>query len=124
MTDANGWPAPERLGVPLNPDRVAYHWIKLSGGNLHAALWNACEWNLGRDYLTPYEAARAWRYIAPCLAPNEVAAAVAAEREACAALLETMRRQHNAAMVGHWHSADTSLAYKDGADAIRARGTP
>jgi hypothetical protein len=40
-------------------------------------------------------------------------------REA-AAMLEQMRLDHNTAMVGHWHTPDTALAYSAGAAAILA----
>lgn len=59
----------------------------------------------------------------PCIAA-ERAAAAEAMREACAARLEEMRRAHNTAMIGMWHSMDTALAYGDGAEAIRALPIP
>lgn len=43
------------------------------------------------------------------------------EREACAALLESMRAAHNTAMIGVWHTPDTTIAYGKAAAAIRAR---
>ena len=67
-------------GRPQNPERTAYHWVQLSGGGTHAAYWNKVEWNLGRDYLLPCEAAYSWRYVAPCPTPAEVKARVAAAR--------------------------------------------
>lgn len=79
-----GWRIPLREGFPLHPYRRGYHWIRLSGGGLHAAEWNGVEWNLGRDYLRPCEAFHAWEYVGPCLTPTEVTAKI----EACAAFIE------------------------------------
>lgn len=60
----------------------------------------------------------------PCdaITPADIDAAVQAEREACATQLDMMRKAHNDALIGQPHTPDTSIAYGNGAAAIRARG--
>jgi hypothetical protein len=127
MTDSNGWPDASKPGVPANPERDGPHWFRWHDGQLVIKHWKAQDDIDCGHWLFSGGMASAI-YIGPALTPAEhaaaVAAAIAVEREACAALLETMRRQHNAALIGQWHSADTSIAYQAGADAIRARGKP
>lgn len=102
-----GWPDAARPGYPQNPERTAYHWVQLSGGGTHAAYWNKVEWNLGRDYLRPCEAAYSWRYVAPCLTPAEVEACVAAARREgieAAVAVTSKRAASRHSTVAHCHS--------------------
>jgi hypothetical protein len=78
---SKGWPFPDQAGVPFESDIVKYHWIRLSGGTIHAAYWNTVEWNLGNEYLRPLEAGFAWEYITPCLTPSEISTIKKEERE-------------------------------------------
>ncbi len=99
----NGWPDAERPGVPINPERDAFHWIRRKGSQWHEAWrWDPDADGCGTEYSgawaeadgdgVPLEMARWYEYAGPCLTPAEVAALVEAarreEREACAALCE------------------------------------
>jgi hypothetical protein len=137
MTDTTpgGWPDAARPGYPKDPEQIRYHWVRLSGGGIHSAYWDCYEWNLGRDYLRPCEAAHEWHYLGPCLTPTEVAALVdlairsgrLAEREANAMVAISERitddSPHASLLMKepHW-----SQGYNDGCEdvaaAIRARG--
>jgi hypothetical protein len=74
MSD-NGWPG--EPGVPLNPERDGWHWIKsLTTGGLMCAEWRADRmgWNLYRstsEHHAPNEMF-SWGYLGPCLTPAEV----------------------------------------------------
>jgi len=80
----NGWLG--EPGIPQSPEKTQYHWVRtLATGKLHAAYWNASEWNLGNDYFYPCEAAYVWAYVRPCQMPEEVDMLVArAKRDALA----------------------------------------
>jgi hypothetical protein len=79
MSDNNGWPG--KPGVPLNPERDGWHWIKsLTTGGLMCAEWRADRmgWNLYRstsEHHAPNEMF-SWGYLGPCLTPAEVDARV------------------------------------------------
>jgi hypothetical protein len=136
-TTPGGWPDAARPGYPKDPEQIRYHWVRLSGGGIHSAYWNCYEWNLGRDYLRPCEAAHEWHYLGPCHTPAEVAAQVEAarreEREAIAcdldcgcpdetkaATLEALRGGFNSAK--RWKACGHSECSAIEAAAIRARG--
>lgn len=77
-------------GRPENPERDGWHWLRNRYGATVPALWVAEDgaWRLhGQDY--PAKTAR-WNqtYLGPALLPAQVAAAVQAEREACAVSAE------------------------------------
>lgn len=87
MADAQGWPDPERLGVPANPERDGWHWLQHTADpRVLPVAWSAGSetWWGGGGMQTPLGIVRLrWRYLGPALQPAEVAAAVAqARREA------------------------------------------
>jgi len=103
-------------GFPPIPSMVAYHWVMLSGGTKHAAYWNGCEWNLGREYLRPCEAAASWKYISICITPDEVTAIVEGRNQAIRLMSETSRAY------GWWTGMAPGIitALKDCADELEA----
>lgn len=142
----NGWPNPERPGVPINPDRDGWHWLLFRDGARVCCWWNsrAQGWassdtrEYGADYL-PEEADQDHIGCEPCLLPAEVAALVEAardeatekERDACADIAEGTRDSTDTPLrraredfhrseidhqEGRWHASN------DIAEAIRARG--
>jgi len=93
MTQANGWPYPDKPGVPLNPERDGWHWLqnRKPGCAPCPVQWKAdggWVWNAIAYFPNPDTAFR-YAYRGPCLTPAEVAAreqaAAVAMREACAA---------------------------------------
>ena len=76
----------------------------------------------GSRWATPLRNMQRYHYLGPCYAQADLNAAVQAEREACATQLDMMRKAHNDALIGQPHTPDTSIAYGNGAAAIRARG--
>lgn len=88
-SDPNGWPDASKPGYPANPERDGWHWLMIGHGIAHPfpMLWCASGdmWEAGDDgYVDAADISTRWRYLGPCLTPAEVAAAVQAEREACA----------------------------------------
>lgn len=137
--DINGWPDPERPGVPLNPERNAWHELRLKNDSPHdtfMALWSPDHCLLrapedpavpgyvfgGRSsqFLSPHGAAKHYLYLGPVLTSAEVEAKVAAaveeEREACAAVCEAKTTSRS-----YGSHADV---YESAAASFRARGTP
>jgi hypothetical protein len=125
MTDANGWPEASKPGVPLNPDRSGWHWLSRPGQR-SVVRWSSTYqewWFMGHQHPPSAIASpdRGWTYLGPCMTPAEVAAqiaaAVAAEREACADVAQSVADEgtpdHRVRMA--------AIAVRDG---IRARGTP
>ena len=127
MTDANGWPDPERPGVPLNPERSGWHWVAMNE-DPEPAYWGAAElagtagWWFTEDmHYGPISAGPNVRYLGLCLNPAEVAAqiaaAVAAERAACEKVAQTVADEgtpdHRVRMA--------AIAIRD---SIRSRGKP
>lgn len=113
--------APAWDGRPLNPERDGWHWLLFGNGSRIACFWLAkaqgwCASDCPQqacDYL-PEEAAEDHVGCESCLTPAEVAAKVAEEREACAAVVE-----FEAAHYSEWSAGELA----DGAAAaIRARG--
>jgi hypothetical protein len=89
----NGWPA--RPGVPLNPEKIAEHWLATRNGKPFTAQWepkyvdgDEWEWRIDGSFDDVEDAARDYTYLGPCLPPAEVAAREAA---AWAAGAEAMR---------------------------------
>ena len=73
-----GWPDPTRPGVPLNPERDGWHWLRRNdSGGVVATVW--C-WGFG--WGEPIEDTHAWTYLGPCLTPSEVQSQLAAARRA------------------------------------------
>ena len=99
MSDAS-WPDPQRLGVPLHPEREAPHWVQDELGSVILARWfinHSIEgpvwaWESFDGYTPANVAAEMWHYLGPCHTPAEVAALIEAarreEREACAVVCE------------------------------------
>lgn len=79
MTDA--WD-----GRPERPERDGWHWLQAkSGDEPECGYWCAEQWRIGTWMQSPWVASK-WRYLGPCLTPDEVTA-----REVAAA--EAMREQ-------------------------------
>ncbi len=78
MTNDNGWPDPQRPGVPLNPERDGWHWLAWDPAWPEPAYWDG-EWSQSD---TSNLSVRTARYIGPLLTPTEVAAREAAAAEA------------------------------------------
>lgn len=128
------WPNPDKPGVPLNPERDGWHWLCTPDGDDVPYEWRVageCERGRWPSYWVNDD--DGWKgedciYIAPCIPPAEITAreqaAAVAMRELCAKALEDMRDAHNKAMIGQWHTADTSRAYTAGSVALRGLPTP
>lgn len=90
-TPTEPWPDPARPGVPLNSERDGWHWLLTPDDEEATYHWRAageCErghwpsaWVF--DHGTDWHPSDC-TYLGPCLTPTQVAAAVQAEREACA----------------------------------------
>jgi hypothetical protein len=90
MTDTTpgGWP--DKPGVPMNPERDGWHWVRGRAPNeepypmhwsCHPAgfrWWSDIQWR-------ECAAAQHWSYLGPCHTPAEVAAQVEAARREGAA---------------------------------------
>ena len=91
MTE-NTWPDPARPGVPLNPEKDGWHWMKARSDNLNAT-WREkfpAQWTAGNRHwihgtYAPEYAAENWIYLGPVLTPDEAAALQkrVAELEGC-----------------------------------------
>lgn len=87
-------------GRPENPERGGAHWLRRKSGGLEAWTWDPDADGCGTEYSgawqegdgdgQPEDMARWFNYEGPCLTPAEVAAAVQAEREACAAIFDRL----------------------------------
>jgi len=113
-TDPAGWPDPARPGVPLNPERDGWHWLRTPDDQTAPYEWRTageCErgrwpshWVSGVDEWKGTDCA----YLGPCLTPTDLEAAVQAERAACAECVASF--------------GDGAFGTKRAALAIRARG--
>lgn len=85
MTDNNGWPDADKPGVPLEPERDGWHWLRTPYGEEAPYYWCAagkCErgrwpsrWaDVSENEWPPTDCA----YLSPCLTPSEIAAREAA----------------------------------------------
>ena len=80
------WPNPNAPGVPANPERDGWHWVRhhLSPPEDLPLVryWDAAEhdWPEYFEKSETYVATR-YRYLGPCLTPAEVAAQIAAAKE-------------------------------------------
>jgi hypothetical protein len=126
------WPDPARPGVPLNPERDGWHWIKpkispkrgiqlIDESASRPMPWNIVSplshkpaWN---GVMEPEHAANAWQYLGPCLTPAEVDARVKeARRDALeeaaqrAAHYERMAYQHGHLPVDDPHECAAQVA--------------
>ena len=79
MTANNNWP--DKPGVPLNPERDGWHWLKARSDNLKAT-WREkfpAQWTAGNRHwihgtYAPEYAAENWTYLGPCLTPDQATA--------------------------------------------------
>ena len=79
MTTNNGWPG--KPGVPLNPEKGGWHWLKrISNGWETLAKWDN-DWNGNDDfwwnlpgYSDPERVAKGFQYLGPALTPDEATA--------------------------------------------------
>lgn len=72
----NGWTGTP--GVPLNPERDGWHWVKHGNGAIVPRFWRCDHWE-GVDHssitpLEPSEVATCWTYIRPVMCHDEAAA--------------------------------------------------
>jgi hypothetical protein len=122
MVEASNWPDPNKPGVPENPERNGWHWIRpILGLGIDAPknwLSRIERWELSDGtFAFPHECSLRWRYLGPCLTPSEVAARVQAsyregwnDRES--ELLEGYKR------IGHL-DAMLAQARREGMEKIR-----
>jgi hypothetical protein len=77
MTTTTGWPG--KPGVPLNPEKDGWHWVEIIHGisKPRPRLWwsKIDRWKLSdKALISPSEFAERWRYLAPCLTPDQATA--------------------------------------------------
>lgn len=82
-TDPAGWPFADRPGVPLNPERDGYHWLAATDGDQPTGHTAVMFWFAGTGFyaieavpVTQRSIVSGWRYLGPCLTPDEVTALV------------------------------------------------
>jgi hypothetical protein len=77
MSDPNGWP--ERPGVPMHPEEYRAHCLQFRDNRPVVALWLVIPrlWLLPDTHKRMPDEVASWRYLGPCLTPQEVAARVA-----------------------------------------------
>lgn len=129
-----GWPDPERPGVPLNPERDGAHCMEWASGEQFHVQWVA-SWRGYNGFSR--DGWKNWKYVGPALTYREVAAreaaAVIAEREACAGWHDQraekaeadQRLREAAGFTVTAHAALTDMhRHRHYAAAIRARPAP
>lgn len=83
MSDPNGWPDPDKPGVPLHPERDGWHWLH-HPEDLRPMVtgWQAelHGWPSGGLHSPQVIVDLGYRYLGPALLPAEVAALVAEAR--------------------------------------------
>ncbi|GGG51400.1 hypothetical protein GCM10010964_43300 [Caldovatus sediminis] len=96
-------------GRPQNPERMGWHWLRSVAGDLALCpmWWDAYRraWRLstGRLLWSSALLGDSWRYVGPCLPPDEMTAALAAARREGAEEMRTraaalcLRRAHASA---------------------------
>ena len=94
-TTPGGWPDAARPGVPMNPERDGWHWVRWAGyepGMEFTAFWSSGGWDDDWAHLAGDRQAHRYIYLGPCHTPAEVAAQIEAarrdEREANAAVVD------------------------------------
>ena len=102
MTDTtNGWPG--KPGVPLNPEKDEFHWLRTPDGELVPYNWRPegeCEWGRWVSKWI-YDKEYDWNpkdctYLGPCLTPDEATALQARVAELDGALATAARVLHKA----------------------------
>ena len=86
-------------GRPQNPERDGWHWVMVAHGIGHPfpMMWGAdgAMWDAGdAGWVLAEDLASRWRYLGPCLTPQEVAAREAAAAEAMRAACEAHVRRY------------------------------
>jgi hypothetical protein len=101
VNDPNGWPDPQRPGVPLNPERdYTPHWLARGDEDPEAWTWTGDGWNPPGSELYHEVAdviAKDRRYLGRCLTPAEVDARVAEARRDALREAAGIARVHAAA---------------------------
>jgi hypothetical protein len=116
--DNNGWPG--EPGVPLNPERDGWHWLKTPKGRFYSCWWNAIRWI--ETYPLGSSIDEVWRpaecaYAGPCLTPAEVDARVqqarrdALEEAKIAAKKAGERHQEIARRIGFEPTIDGAIGH-------------
>lgn len=80
MSDTNnGWP--DKPGVPRDPERDGWHWVRRTENNMPFPLQWTNDWTGSRDYCwaimgsgEPEDVAKNFCYLGPCLTPDEAPA--------------------------------------------------
>jgi hypothetical protein len=105
MTERNGWPC--QPGVPMNDESNGWHWVcgHSPAEKPHPQFWSRhssglFSWWSGRMWRED-AAARHWRYLGPCLTPDEVDARVSEARRV--ALFDAHQRALLYANTSHHH---------------------
>ena len=81
MTATNTWPFPDRPGVPLHPEKDGWHWLEdtvdgVGTGHIEVvyyAAWSVPIWYRAGNR-SPITKPKEWRYLGPCLTPEDIAA--------------------------------------------------
>jgi hypothetical protein len=73
----NGWPDPDRLGVPHSPEGISWHWIEWPHKDEMAPVqWDGDGWFDQGKRFWPVEVPLGWKYIGPCFTPEDLLAAI------------------------------------------------
>ena len=101
----NNLPYPDKPGVPLNPEKDGFHWIKGWNETPFVAEWFVDQsedfggyygWHDGADNPQGI-VAQGWSYLGPCLKPSEVAAQIEqARREGVEAAMRVVSERVSA----------------------------
>lgn len=126
MTDTNGWPFADRPGVPQNPERDGYHWLAATDGDQLTGHTAVMFWFAGTGFyaveavpVTQRSIVSGWRYLGPCLTPDEVTALVEQARcEGAEAMREGAAQRVARWIAVHWGAGAAGSA--DIEAAIRA----
>lgn len=123
MTDTQnpgGWPDASKPGVPQNPERAWWHWLRRAeDGLVLCKHWSADQggWVDGVTLSPATVVEYGVAYCGPCLTPAEVAAReAAARREGIEAALDACRRRE------HFHVVDDYDGVNDDLRADGVRG--
>jgi hypothetical protein len=126
QTDPNGWPDPQRPGVPMNPERDGAHAFDDHGVSL-VLLWRMGWWigPIGASSKPHELTARRVRYLGPCPPPAEVAARVAEARDLARIEVAADMRSQADGLGDAWHATMEMLAARllngDAMQALEAR---
>jgi len=125
MAEQNGWPFPDRPGVPLNPERDGWHWLAQTDPgpahwNAEMARWEHAALICGGTPRASFIASSLFdppiRYRGPCLPPDQIAERVREAVEACADIAD-----HTVTNVGGSYGHGFDAGAKLAAQNIRSR---